>query len=167
MDGLGTPLLCTHTDRVLPDWIDYNGHMNVAYYVMLLDRGADAFFGLLGIDTAYVETERKSTFALDARIVYRRELIEGNAVRCLSQLFDYDEKRVHVGHYLAHAEEGWTAAFSEWVYLHVDMRTRRAAPFPSHVTDKLGNLLADHKRIARPVELSRPLGLARPSKGGA
>lgn len=167
MDGVDTPLLCTHTDRVLPAWIDYNGHMNVAYYVILLDRAMDGFFSMLGIDVAYVGATHKSAFALDTRIVYRRELIANSPVRCLSQLFGYDEKRVHVGHYLTHGEDGWTAAFSEWVCLHVDTRSRRGAPFPPQARDKLRDILAEHRGIARPAELSRPLGLARPIVDGA
>jgi acyl-CoA thioester hydrolase len=164
MDGaLPAALLCTHIDRVIPAWIDYNGHMNVAYYVVLMDRAMDGFLGQVGIGETYLKRENKSTFALDVRISYRKELRVDMSVRCYTQLFDFDAKRFQVGHYVTHAEEGWTAAYSEWVGVHVDMATRKSAPMPPHATERLGALLAAHRSIPRPAELARPFGLG---KGG-
>lgn len=154
-------LLCTHTDRVVPAWIDYNGHMNVAYYVVLMDRAMDGFLAHVGIGEAYLKRENKSTFALDVRIAYRRELRVDTPVRCYSQLFDFDAKRFQVGHYVTHAEEGWTAAYSEWVGVHVDMATRKSAPMPSRAAEALGALLAAHRAVPRPAALDRPFGLGR------
>ncbi len=162
MDGaLTSALLCTHSDRVVPAWIDYNGHMNVTYYVVLMDRAMDGFLAHVGIGEAYLKQQNKSTFALDVRICYRRELRVDMPVRCLSQLFDFDAKRFHVGHYVTHAEEGWTAAYSEWVGVHIDMATRKSAPMPPEATERLTALHAIHRAIPRPAELDRPFGLGR------
>jgi acyl-CoA thioester hydrolase len=85
--------LSLYTDSVRPEWIDYNGHMNVAYYVLLVDRAMDVFFNFVGVGRDYVKAENKSLFAIDSRIVYLRELIVGAPVRCTSQLFGFDAKR--------------------------------------------------------------------------
>lgn len=154
-------LLCSHTDRVIPAWIDYNGHMNVAYYVVLMDRAMDGFLSHVGLGEDYLRREHKSTFALDTRISYRRELMVDAPVRCLSQLFDFDAKRIQVGHYVTHAEWGWTAAYSEWVVAHVDMTSRRTAPMPARAVEVLDTLLAAHRDLARPAELARPFGLGK------
>ena len=40
----------TSTRTVPPEWIDYNGHMNVAYYTMAFDQAADEILeGYLGV----------------------------------------------------------------------------------------------------------------------
>jgi acyl-CoA thioester hydrolase len=162
MDEEPSPrLLCSHTDRVIPAWIDYNGHVNVAYYVVLMDRAMDGFLDHIGLNQAYLESEKKSAFALDVRIAYRRELFVDAPVRCLSQLFDYNAKRFQVGHYVTHATEGWTAAYSEWVGAHIDMTTRKVSPMPQRTADKLAALLAVHKDIPRPAALARSFGLGR------
>lgn len=160
-DGPPPGLPCTHIGRVLPEWIDYNGHMNVAYYVVLQDHGADGFIALVGLGGDFMARYRLSTFAIDARIVYRRELLKDAPVRCYSHLIDYDEKRMQVGNYLAHGEEGWVAAYSEWIYVQVDMETRRTAPFRPETVARLAELHATHRLIPRPAALARPFGLGR------
>ena len=42
--------------RVEPQWIDYNGHLNMAYYNVLFDRAVDEVFELLGCGVDYVKT---------------------------------------------------------------------------------------------------------------
>jgi acyl-CoA thioester hydrolase len=162
-EDLAERLLCLHRGRVEPAWIDYNGHMNVAYYVMLIDRAMDGFFEHIGIGLDYLRRENKSGFALDTRLSYRRELTLDAPVRCLTQLFDHDAKRFQVGHYVQHETEGWIAAYSEWVCIHVDMTTRRSSPLPPAALAKLAALIVAHQDIPRPAPLARPLGLGRPS----
>ncbi len=70
-----------HHETVRPEWIDYNGHMNVAYYVLAFDLATDSFFDFLGLDEAYRETSGNSTFAVEAHITYQRELAEGDPLR--------------------------------------------------------------------------------------
>lgn len=153
--------LSLYTDSVRPEWIDYNGHMNVAYYVLLVDRAMDGFLDFVGLGHDYVKAENKSLFAVDSRIAYLRELTVGTPVRCKTQLFGYDAKRYHVGHYVEHADEGWTAAVTEWIGLHVDLATRRSTPLPNKALAVLQDVMAAHASLPRPEALGRPLGLAR------
>jgi len=162
-DGPPPGLPCTHRGAVLPEWIDYNGHMNVAYYVVLLDHGADGFIDLVGMGGEFMKRHQLSTFAIDARIVYRRELMVNAPVNCYSHLLDHDEKRMQVGNYLAHAEEGWFAAYSEWVYVQIDLKTRRSARFRPEIMAQIAELYAAHRLIPRPAALERPFGLGRPA----
>src|SRR5205807_10665149 len=81
--------------RVEPGWIDYNGHLNMAYYNVLFDRAVDEAYELLGIGVSYVEKRRRSFFTAEVHLRYLRELHAGDAVRVTFQLLDYDAKRVH------------------------------------------------------------------------
>ncbi len=80
--------------KVEPAWIDYNGHLNMAYYNVLFDRAVDEVFELLGCGADYVK-KGFSTFTAEVHVRYLRELKEGDPVRVTFQLLDYDAKRMH------------------------------------------------------------------------
>jgi acyl-CoA thioester hydrolase len=141
--------------RVEPQWIDYNNHLNVAYYSLLFDRAVDECFALLGIGEDYVRARKASLFTAEAHIGYRRELSLGESVRMTLQLLDFDEKRLHYFMEMRHAQDGWLAAPSENMSLHVDMRQRKVAAFPEDVLATLSLMKAAHSRLAFPEGAGR------------
>src|SRR5712671_5621991 len=106
--------------RVEAGWIDYNGHLNMAYYNILFDRAVDEAMELIGCGLDYVKTRRHSYFTAEVHVRYLRELHESDPVRVTFQLLDYDAKRVHFFQQLFHASAGWVSATSENMALHVD-----------------------------------------------
>lgn len=147
------------TMRVEPAWIDYNGHMNMAYYHVLFDRALDEGFSLLGLGQEYVEERKASFFAAEVHTLYKRELKVRDQVRVTLQLVDYDEKRVHYYMEIRHAAEGWVAASMEGLSLHVDMETRKVSPFPEDIAANLAVMKAAHTRLTRPLALGRIIGI--------
>ena len=81
--------------RVLPEWVDINGHMNVAFYVLAFDRGVDTFMSRIGITPTYIQRHRASVFTLEIHVNYFRELCLGDPIQIDCQLLDFDSKRVH------------------------------------------------------------------------
>src|SRR6266704_6105830 len=81
--------------RVEPAWIDYNGHLNMAYYNVLFDRAVDEAYELIGIGARYVEEAGRSLYTAEVHLRYLRELHAGDPVRVTLQLLDYDSKRLH------------------------------------------------------------------------
>ena len=150
------------TMRVEPDWIDYNGHMNMAYYHVLFDRAVDEGFGLVGLGQEYLAEHKSSFFVAEIHTLYRRELKMHDTARATLQLIDYDEKRIHYYMELRHAEEGWVAATMESLSLHVDMDTRKVSPFPDDIAANLAVMKAAHARLAKPQAQGRVIGI--PSK---
>lgn len=61
------PLEIYHID-VPAEWIDYNGHMNVAYYVMAFDHATDRFFDLVDLGVDYVDWTNNSSFVLETHV---------------------------------------------------------------------------------------------------
>jgi len=125
---------------VRPEWIDANAHMNVAYYVLAFDLAIDDLWLKFGIDATYIETRRLSTFAVESHVSYVRELREGEPYRITSQILAYDAKRIHQFMRMYHATEGFLAATSEWLNLHVDLSARRVAPWPDDVVARIERL---------------------------
>ena len=143
------------TMRVEPAWIDYNGHMNMAYYLVLFDRAVDEAFEVVGLGQDYLESRGASYFTAEIHTRYLRELSVGTAVRTTVQLIDYDQKRIQAYFEIRHLEEGWTAATCEKLFLHVDMASRKVAPFPADILAGLATLKAAHGRLPRPAALGR------------
>jgi len=152
--------LALYRETVHPEWIDYNGHMNVAYYVLAFDHATDAFFDFLGLDEAYRTGNNCSTFAVESHVTYVRELHAGDPMRFATRLVGYDEKRLHYFHYMYHGEDGFLAATAEWLSLHVDMGTRRVTPMPRALLDRLAAVHAEHARLPLPPELGHVITVA-------
>jgi len=146
---------------VEPQWIDYNGHLNLAYYHVLFDRATDGLFADLGIDAAYAADRKMSMFALEAHISYLREIGEGDRVHVDSQILDHDAKRLHVFQSLIHADSGFLSATCEIMQLHVDMATRRAAPFPDERMTVISACAAAHADLPVPKHAGRRIGIPR------
>ena len=145
--------------RVESSWIDYNGHLNMAYYNVLFDRCVDEAYELLGIGTEYLKNQAHSTFTAEAHVRYLREVHEGDPVRATFQLLGFDSKRVHYFQQLFHATDGWVSATSENMTLHVDMTAKKVAPFPDSVTRMLSRMKAAHSRLPRPEAAGRRIAM--------
>ena len=131
--------LPSHDAVIRPDWIDSNGHMNLAYYIVVFDQALDVVFDALDIGTAYRRRSGNSTFVAETHTLYRREVTEGERVRVTSRLLGADAKRLHWYQEMHHLASGEIAATIEQLNLHIDMRTRRVAPWPA---DRLATLRA-------------------------
>jgi len=147
--------------RVEPQWVDYNGHLNMAYYHVLFDRAVDEVFSLVGLSRDYAENRNASTFAAECHILYKRELTEGDVVRVTAQLIAFDDKRLHYYLEMRHAHEGWLAATSENMSLHVDMISRKVTPFPADILANIALMKAAHSMMPLPATIGRIIGMPK------
>jgi acyl-CoA thioester hydrolase len=154
-----------HRAEVRPEWIDPNGHMNVAYYAMAFDHGLDAFADQLGVGWAYVEHGLGMTFVRESHIVYERELHAGDPVRITAQILDHDEKRVQLFQSMYHGGEGWLAAATELMLVNVDIATRRSAPWLAETMRRLAAIAAAHAALPRPEQAGRVIAIRRKGAG--
>ena len=143
--------------RVEPQWIDYNGHLNMAYYNVLFDRAVDEAFEMLGVGVSYLKRSNHSTMTAEAHVRYLREIHEGAPVRVHFQLLDYDAKRMHYFEELVHAEEGWLSATSENMSLHIDMAAKKVAPWPADVVNRFAKMKEAHSRLPIPDSVGRKI----------
>lgn len=147
--------------RVPGEWIDYNGHMNVAYYTMAFDQAVDAFLEAhLGLGPAHVAAAGEGPYVLQSSVCYLDELLEGQSFAIEALLVDADEKRLHLM-LVMRGEGGHVAATSEQLLTNVDLTARRACPYPDWAQKRIARLLRDHADAPRPSEMGRPLGIRR------
>ena len=154
----GQRILCP-TQAVIEDWIDYNGHLNMAFYNVIFDLGVDYVYDHLGIGESYAKSGVGSCFTMEVHLHYLQELALGVEVDVHFQLLDFDHKRLHFFEQMVHKQEGFIACTSEQIGMHVDMQTRRSAAFPAKTLEKLEALRDAHKSIEIPQQVGHQIGL--------
>src|ERR1700710_3324172 len=145
--------------QIEPQWIDYNGHLNMAYYNVMFDRAIDELWLKLGIGPGYMKERHGSTFTAECHVRYLREIHLGDPVRVSILLVAADEKRLHTFEELRHAGEGWLSATSENMNVHIDMNARKTAPFPPDIRARIDAVADAHATIARPEGIGRKIGM--------
>ncbi len=149
----------TSVMQIEPQWIDYNGHLNMAYYNVLFDRAIDELWLQIGIGPEYMKTRGGSTFTAECHVRYLREIHLGDPVRVSILLVAADEKRMHTFEELRHATEGWLSATSENMTLHMDMAARKTAPFPPDIRSRIAALAEAHAAGPRPDGIGRKISM--------
>jgi acyl-CoA thioester hydrolase len=142
-----------------PQWIDYNGHLNMAYYNVLFDRAIDQLWLKLGVGPEYMKARNNSTFTAECHVRYVREIHLGDPAQVAIWLVAADEKRLHTFQQLRHASDGWLSATSENMSLHMDMDARKVAPFPPDISARIRALAAKHGANPLPDGLGRAIGM--------
>jgi acyl-CoA thioester hydrolase len=145
--------------QIEPQWIDYNGHLNMAYYNVMFDRAIDQLWLELGIGPTYMKERHGSTFTAECHVRYLREIHLGDPVQISVFLLGADEKRLHTFEELRHATDGWLSATSENMTIHVDMAVRKTAPFPPDIQARIRAVANAHARLPRPEGVGRSVGM--------
>ena len=151
-------------ETIKEDWIDFNGHMNMAYYVLLFDQALTNFLDSLDLGRSYVRTSGKSLFALENHITYQHELKQGDPVCVHFQLLDVDSKFMHYFMRLFHKDAPTTAATMEQISLHVNMKTRMPTRFQEKNMTSLLKIQKDHEKYGKPREMGRSIAIKRHPK---
>ncbi len=119
-------------------WVDFNGHMRDAYYVLLISFANDQTMDELGMGPRYLGATGHTLYNLDTRIRYRKEAHAGDPLAVEMRLIGHDAKRLHLHSVIRHEGSGAVLAVNESVLLHVNQTggpggAPAAAPFPAHV----------------------------------
>lgn len=157
---LTAPIQCP-VIPVRKDWIDYNGHMNMAYYNVVFDKGVDHVFDLLGIGATYMDTTNSSCFTMEIHVTYAQEVVLNDPLQVSAQLLDADSKRLHLFLEMYHAQKGYLAATMEQMVLHVDLKQRRSAPMPESIQTSVQTLREAHGKLTAPPQVGSRIGIRR------
>jgi len=155
-----------HAEAIRPEWIDYNGHMNVAFYVLVFDNATDALFEAMDFGAAWRRRSGRSFFAVEAHVRYLAELTLDDEVRVATQILGTDAKRLHCFHTLRRKATGGVAATMEMLSLHVDLGTRRAVPFAPDDRARIAGFAASHANLPTPDGAGRAVGLRKVAEPG-
>ena len=119
-----------NSKKIIKDWTDYNGHMNVAYYVLIFDIfGAEKLMTDFKMGEHSAKTTNKSTMVVESHITYNQEVKEGDEVDVNLIYFDHDKKRLQYKMEMIHKEKKFLASTIEILALYVDLNVRKVAEF--------------------------------------
>jgi acyl-CoA thioester hydrolase len=148
------------TMTIEKQWIDYNGHFNMAYYGVLFDRAADQMFAELGLGPDYVKATNNSFFTLETHCSYLREVAPTDTVIIESQIIDHDHKRVHYVQQM-HLPDGNTACILEVMVSHVSLDTHKTSNFPDDVKARIDKMANAHAGLPLPAQVGHKIGIPR------
>ena len=157
------PVFCGER-AVEPEWIDYNDHMNVGYYLVAFDQSLDTLFeDWFGLDAAFVAENGMGPFAIQTHMHFHSELRLGERFNVSVQLLDCDHKRYHFLALMHETKTGRLAASMENIGINVDHATRRSTPMPPKIQERFAAMLDAHKDLPWPDFVGAPLGIRRPA----
>tara|TARA_B100000686_G_C16688293_1_gene916093 strand:- start:92 stop:556 length:465 start_codon:yes stop_codon:yes gene_type:complete len=119
------------TEKVKKEWTDYNGHLNVAFYVHIFDIAADVMLDNFNMGGISAKKNKKTTFVAEMHTVYKQEIKLGEEVETQVTFVDHDKKRIHYRLSMFHKKKKYLAATNEVLSLYVDLNLRKVTEFNS------------------------------------
>lgn len=131
----------TYITPVKPEWIDYNGHMSEAFYVLVFGFATDRTMDALGLDSAYRASSECSLYTVEAHVRYLHEAGLGDQLHVMTEVVGVTEKKLHLGHTMFVGDD--VVATEEILGLHVHQKKGRTVPFPEAVEQRAAAALRD------------------------
>ena len=141
--------LALFTAEVLPEWLDYNGHMTESRYLQVFGDATDALLNFAGMNETY-RTQGFSVYTVETHIRHLLEVAGGEPLTVETQLLGFDEKRLRIVHTMSKASSGDMLATAEHMLLHVDTEAGKACPFGKKLYEKLEKIWQGHQNLDVP-----------------
>ncbi|WP_434594863.1 thioesterase family protein [Pseudomonas sp. R4-83] len=153
------PHLTTYQTRIIPDWVDYNGHLRDAFYLLIFSYATDALMDRLGMDSNNREASGHSLFTLELHLNYLHEVKLDTEVEVRTQIIGHDNKRLYLYHSLHKVGDAQELAGNEQMLLHVDLAGPRSAPFSAETLSHLQSIAAEQRDLPAPAYIGRVIAL--------
>ena len=151
----------TSIQTVRPEWCDFNGHMNVAFYSLAFENANFEAQEIMGMGREYLDHQRCSLFTMKNVFTYRQEVSEGDPLHITYRILDYSEKLLHVLLEMHHAEAGYLSCFTEQLVAHVDIDARRTTPMDGEKLAMLEAMKRGTAGLPLPKGIGEPLAIVR------
>jgi acyl-CoA thioester hydrolase len=163
MRNPGEVLLTTWRGSVLPQWVDYNQHLNDAYYLVVFSYATEGLMAEIGMDASGRATTGQTIYTLEVHLNYVLEVHEGVAIEVRTQILGVDSKRVHVFHTMHRQDDGRLLSTNEQMLTNIDTSKHglgpKTAPFAPQVAARLKQLFQLHSKLDRPPNAGRCIAL--------
>lgn len=153
------PALITYQTPVQADWVDYNGHLRDAFYLLIFSYATDALMDRIGLDSDNRSASGNSLFTLECHLNYLHEVKRDTQVWVQTQIIGFDRKRLHLYHSLHREGFDEALAASEQMLLHVDLAGPRSAPFAPEVAERLQEIVEEQLDLPAAEFVGRVIGL--------
>ena len=117
------------TKKIIKEWTDYNNHMNLSYYILVFDMGAEVILSKFKMGEHSAKTTKKSTMVVETHTTYNNEVKEDDEVDVSLTYFDHDNKRLQYKLEMYDKAKNILSATTEVLALYMDLNTRSVAVF--------------------------------------
>ena len=153
------PTLTTYQTRIIPDWVDYNGHLRDAFYLLIFSYATDALMDSLDMDSSNREASGHSLFTLELHLNYLHEVKLDADVEVRTQIIGYDGKRLHLYHSLHLTGDDKELTGNEQMLLHVDLAGPHSTPFSEATLARLKAIVTEQADLPAPQYIGRVIAL--------
>jgi acyl-CoA thioester hydrolase len=161
---MNTRACVIYSTRIKPEWLDYNNHMNVAYYVLIFDKAGEKLVGDLGLSEAVTQKTGISWMVLENHVTYDNEVVQDQSVEVRAQLLDHDSKRLHLYFEMFAINDDGTeyrTSTLEQMAMCVDLKVRKSCEFPASVVENILLKARQQANLNRPDNIGRTIGIRR------
>ena len=137
--------LLLSTTKIINDWTDYNGHMNLAFYILVFDKGAEEILSKFKMGEQSAKTIKKSTMAVESHTTYNNEVKENEEVNVYLSYFDHDKKRLHYKLEMYEKNKNILSATTEVLSLYIDLNIRKVAEFENEKLEIMDQFIEENK----------------------
>ena len=137
--------LLLSTTKIINDWTDYNGHMNLAFYILVFDKGAEEILSKFKMGEQSAKTTKKSTMAVESHTTYNNEVKENEEVDVYLSYFNHDKKRLHYKLEMYEKSKNILSATTEVLSLYIDLNIRKVAEFENEKVMIMDQFIKENK----------------------
>jgi len=134
------------TKKIIKEWTDYNGHMNLSYYILVFDIGAEVILSKFKMGEHSAKTTKKSTMVVETHTTYNQEVKEGDEVDVFISYFDHDNKRLHYKLEMFDKAKNTLSATTEILALYIDLNIRKVAEFEPEKIKIMNDYILNNKK---------------------
>ena len=133
------------SQNIIKEWVDYNNHLNMAYYVLIFDQALEVILEKFKMGAKSAKTEKRSTMVVETNTKYINEVQEGIVIDIFLTFFDYDKKRLHLKMEMVEKKTKKISASIEWLSLYVNLETRKVTEFESEKIIIMDSFIKENK----------------------
>ena len=137
--------LLLSTTKIINEWTDYNGHMNLAFYILVFDKGAEKILSKFKMGEQSAKTTKKSTMAVESHTTYNNEVKENEEVDVYLSYFDHDKKRLHYKLEMYEKSNNILSATTEVLSLYIDLNIRKVDEFENEKVMIMDQFIKENK----------------------
>ena len=137
--------LLLSTTKIINDWTDYNGHMNLAFYILVFDKGAEIILSKFMMGEQSAITTKKSTMAVESHTTYNNEVKENEEVDVYLSYFNHDKKRLHYKLEMYEKSKNILSATTEVLSLYIDLNLRKVTEFENEKIMIMDQFIKENK----------------------
>ena len=133
------------TKKIIKEWTDYNNHMNLSYYILVFDKGAEVFLSKFKMGEHSAKTTKKSTMVVETHTTYNNEVKENEYVDVFLTHFNHDKKRLHYKLEMYEKTKNTLSATTEVLSLYIDLNLRKVTEFEDEKTKIMDEFINQNK----------------------